>query len=142
MIVWQPFLACLFLICPTVSAQNLLHTADALSEVNLLPGDAAVLEMEEVKKDLPCVVTPVKPLMGFDLRFHSGYEISIPLKELASNGQTLTVVFSVTPDPRRRTAPAIFPRSSPCRNFPTTPAARRCSKADSMSAKATITSAG
>jgi hypothetical protein len=35
--------------------------------------------------------------MGFDLRFHSGYEISLPLKELAGPGQTLTVVFSVTP---------------------------------------------
>ncbi len=78
-------------------AQNLMHNADALNEVNLLPGDASVLEMEEVKKDLPCLVTSVKPLMGFDLRFHSGYEISLPLKELAGNGQTLTVVFSVTP---------------------------------------------
>lgn len=84
-------------LCTPAAAQNLLRNADALSEVNLLPGDAAVLEMEEVKKDLPCTVTSVKPLMGFDLRFHSGYEISIPLKELASNGQTLTVVFSVTP---------------------------------------------
>jgi hypothetical protein len=36
--------------------------------------------------------------MGFDMKFHSGYEISIPLKELAGNGETLTVVFSVTPD--------------------------------------------
>jgi hypothetical protein len=79
------------------AAQNLLHNADALEEVNLLPGDAAVLEMEETKKDLPCTVTSIKPLMGFDLRFHSGYEISIPLKELASKGQTLTVIFSVTP---------------------------------------------
>jgi hypothetical protein len=99
---WKPLVGYFFLICPTLfcfsaSAQNLLHNADSMSEVNLLPGDAAVLEMEEVKKDLPCVVTPVKPLMGFDLRFHSGYEISIPLKELASTGQTLTVVFSVTP---------------------------------------------
>jgi len=74
-----------------------MRNADAVNQINLLPGDEAVLEMEEVKKDLPCVVTPVKPLMGFDLRFHSGYEILIPLKDLASSGQTLTVVFSVTP---------------------------------------------
>jgi len=88
-----------FFCVPAIPAlsQNLLHNADAMDQVKLLPGDAAVLEMEEVKKDLPCVVTPVKPVMGFDLRFHSGYEISIPLKELASNGQTVTVVFSVTP---------------------------------------------
>ena len=92
-----PIFPFLLVFAPTASAQNLLHNADSLSEVNLLPGDAAVLEMEEVKKDLPCVVTPVKPLMGFDLRFHSGYEIAIPLKELAGSGQTLTVVFSVIP---------------------------------------------
>src|SRR5580698_8309948 len=96
-VAWQPLVFSLFLVCSTASAQNLMHTADSMNEVNLLPGDAAVLEMEEVKKDLPCIVTPIKPLMGFDLRFHSGYEIAIPLKELASHGQTLTVVFSVIP---------------------------------------------
>src|SRR3569833_3507442 len=87
-----------FLLCPPIAAQHLLHNADAMDEVNLLPSDAAVRDMEEVKKELPCVVTPIKPLMGFDMKFHSGYEISIPLKELAGNGETLTVVFAVTPD--------------------------------------------
>lgn len=101
----KPFISVLFaaallppLLCPPAAGQSLLHNADSMSAVNLLPGDAAVLEMEDVKKDLPCTVTPVKPVLGFDLRFHSGYEISIPLKELASNGQTLTVIFSVTPN--------------------------------------------
>ena len=90
-------LAILLNISPSAHAQILLHTADPLAAVNLLPGDQAVLEMEEIKKDLPCTVTSVKPAMGFDLRFHTGYDITIPLKELASGGQTLTVVFSVTP---------------------------------------------
>ncbi len=83
---------------PHLRAQNLLKNADPMSAVNLLPGDAAVLEMEETKKDLPCTTTSIKPILGFDMRFHSGYEISIPLKELAGDGQTLTVVFSVTPN--------------------------------------------
>jgi hypothetical protein len=82
-------------VCTPAIAQNMLN-ADPISAVNLLAGDAAVLEMEEVKKDLPCTVTSVKPALGFDLHFHSGYEISIPLKELAGNGQMLTVLFSVT----------------------------------------------
>jgi hypothetical protein len=93
--------ACLVGFCPAADAQHLLRTADAVSAVNLLPTDAAVLDMEEVKKDLPCTVTSVKPVLGFDLRFHSGYEISIPLRELAGNGQTLTVMFSVTPNSSR-----------------------------------------
>lgn len=89
-------LVCFCCISPG-GAQTLLRTPDPVNAVNLLPGDEAVLEMEEIKKDLPCTVTPVKPLIGFDLRFHSGYDISIPLKELAGSGETLTVVFSVTP---------------------------------------------
>jgi hypothetical protein len=90
--------ACLFVLCPPADSQVLLQNADTMDEVNLLPSDAAILDMEEVRTDLPCSVTPIKPLMGFDMKFHSGYDISIPLKELASNGQILTVVFSVTPD--------------------------------------------
>src|ERR1700689_1387193 len=83
----QGLMAAAFLmnICTPAIAQNMLN-ADPVSAVNLLPGDAAVLEMEEVKKDLPCTVTSVKPVLGFDLHFHSGYEISMPLKELAGNG--------------------------------------------------------
>ena len=84
-----------------------MRNTDAVSEVTLLPGDAAVLEMEEAKKDLPCTVTSVKPMLGFDLRFHAGYEISLPLKELAGNGQLLTIVFSVTPD-SSKDAPRYF----------------------------------
>jgi len=72
---------------------------------NLMPGgmfrlftsDAAVLEAQEVRKDLPCTVTPIKPTLGFDLKFHTGYEVSIPLKELAGDGNQLTMVFRVTP---------------------------------------------
>ena len=64
----------------------------------LLPSDAAILESEEVRKDLPCSVTPVKPVLGFDLKFHSGYEVCVPLKELAGEANQLTIVFRVTPE--------------------------------------------
>jgi hypothetical protein len=64
--------------------------------VHLLGTDAAILDTEEIKKDLPCTVTPVKPILGFDLRFHSGYEIGIPLRELAGDGEILTIIFRVS----------------------------------------------
>jgi hypothetical protein len=64
--------------------------------VNLVGNDEAILESGEVKKDLPCSVTPVKPVLGFDLRFHSGYDIQVPLRELAGAGDLLTIVFRVT----------------------------------------------
>ena len=39
-------------------------------------------------------------MLGFDLRFHAGYEVSVPLKELAGNENKLTILFRVR-DPRK-----------------------------------------
>lgn len=64
--------------------------------VNLIGNDAAVLDSGETKKDLPCTVIPVKPVLGFDLKFHSGYDIQIPLRELAGEGDLLTIIFRVS----------------------------------------------
>ena len=65
--------------------------------VRIFNTDMAVLESEEVRKDLPCTITPIKPSLGFDLRFHAGYEISIPLRDLAGSEDMLTMLFRVTP---------------------------------------------
>jgi hypothetical protein len=81
-------------------------TSQMLSGQALMPGgmfrlftsDAAILESDEARKDLPCTVTPVKPALGFDLRFHSGYTVSIPLRELAGEGNQLTMIFRITPE--------------------------------------------
>ncbi len=66
--------------------------------VRLFTSDAAILESQEARKDLPCTVTPSKPSLGFDLKFHSGYEVSVPLKDLAGSENQLTMVFRVTPE--------------------------------------------
>jgi len=66
--------------------------------VRLFTSDAAILEAREIRKDVPCTVTPVKPVLGFDLKFHAGYDVSVPLKELAGSDNLLTMVFRVTPD--------------------------------------------
>ena len=69
---------------------------------NLLGTDLAVFEAHESRKDLPCTLVPQKPVLGFDLRFHAGYDISVPLKELAGTQNQLIMVFRVaeasTPD--------------------------------------------
>jgi hypothetical protein len=59
--------------------------------------DAAILESPEIRRDLPCTVTPINPELGFDLGFHSGYEVAVPLHELAGTGNNLTAVFRVIP---------------------------------------------
>jgi hypothetical protein len=61
----------------------------------LIPTDLAVLEAQQPRRDLVCTVTPAKPLLGFDLRFHSGYDISIPLKELAGDENQLLILFRI-----------------------------------------------
>jgi hypothetical protein len=77
-------------------SQTLMRSSTLGGTVQLIGNDSAILNTEEQKKDLPCTVTPVKPILGFDLRFHSGYEISVPLHEIAGDGDTLTIIFRVT----------------------------------------------
>ena len=65
--------------------------------VNIFNTDLAVFESGESRKDIPCTVTPTKPTVGFDLRFHAGYEVTIPLKELAGGENMLNILFRVQP---------------------------------------------
>jgi len=87
-----------FLLPATCFPQNLMPGLAVGGSVRLLESDAAVLEIEDMKKDLPCAATSIKPLLGFDLRFHTGYDIILPLREIAGDGNQLTIVFKVTPD--------------------------------------------
>lgn len=68
---------------------------------SLVGSDMAVLEAREVRKDLPCTVTPSKPVLGFDLKFHSGFDISVPLKELSGSENLLTILFRVTSNDKK-----------------------------------------
>jgi hypothetical protein len=81
-------------------AQVLMPRAGPGGSVRLFASDAAILEAREERKDIPCTVTPNKPVLGFDLKFHSGFEVTVPLKELAGSENQLTMVFRVTPDGR------------------------------------------
>src|SRR5260370_33746088 len=92
------FLACWLVFSSAVSAQTLMPPSGPGGAVRLFMSDAAILESQEIRKDIPCTVTPVKPVLGFDLKFHAGYDVSIPLKELAGADNQLTIVFRVTPE--------------------------------------------
>jgi hypothetical protein len=86
---------------PWACAQLLMTGNGPGGQVRMFNTDMAVLEMQEVRKDLPCVVTPAKPVLGFDLKFHAGYEVSFPLKEVAGSENLLTIVFRVTPENKK-----------------------------------------
>lgn len=85
----------------SMNAQVQMQGSGPSGLVRIFNTDSAVLEAQELRKDLPCTVTPVKPVVAFDLRFHAGYEVSIPLRELAGSEDLLTMIFRVTPENRK-----------------------------------------
>jgi hypothetical protein len=91
-----------------LEAQSLMPGTGPGSVVRILNTDSAVLEAQDVRHDLPCTVTPVKPLLGFDLRFHAGYEVSLPLREAAGKDGMLITVFRVFPTDRKNAAAVYF----------------------------------
>lgn len=84
------------LLCAPAHAQVLLPPDGRA--VHIIGTDLAVLEAHEVRKEINCTVTPDKPLLGFDLRFHAGFDVAVPLKDLAGIENRLTILFRVTPD--------------------------------------------
>lgn len=99
---------CAVLLAPVLGlSQDLMHPDEPGGSVRLFSSDAAVLETQEARKDLPCTVTPVKPWLGFDMKFHAGYDVLVPLKELAGAENQLTVVFRVVPD-NQKDSPVYF----------------------------------
>lgn len=85
------------LVAGLVPAQTLMQGSLPGSTINIFNSDAAILESQEARQDLNCTVTPIKPAIGFDLKFHSGYDVTVPLKELAGSGNLLTMIFRVSP---------------------------------------------
>jgi len=99
---WKSALGTGLMLIPfaVLSAQDLIPAVTPGGQVRIFNSDAAILESTENRKDLPCTVTPDKPNLGFDLKFHAGYEVSVPLKELAGSENQLTMVFRVVPEDR------------------------------------------
>lgn len=91
--------SCAILLCSRAAGQSIIQPS--ASGLHIFNTDMAVLETQDVRKDIPCTVTPDKPVLGFDLRFHAGYEVSVPLKELSGGENQLTILFRVTPDNRK-----------------------------------------
>jgi hypothetical protein len=88
-----------FCVAAVLSAQAPLVGPGATVHIN--NSDMAILETPDVRKDLQCTVSPNKPVLGFDLRFHAGYDVSIPLNDLSGGENQLTILFRVTPEARK-----------------------------------------
>lgn len=85
----------------TAAGQFLMAPRQTSERVTTPRPDLAILESADGRNDLPCTVTHRKAKLGFDLRFHSGYEVAVPLKELAGSGDALTVLFRIYPQEKK-----------------------------------------
>jgi hypothetical protein len=102
-----------FLFAASVLTSNAQQIMTGINGGPILQNDdMAALESGDPRKDLECTVTPEKALLGFDLRFHSGYLVSLPLKELEGSGDNLTILFRVTRKPVARLF--TFPNNTGC----------------------------
>jgi hypothetical protein len=92
-----PTLLCLsvFLLTAVLDGQVPVLGSES-GEMVRLPIDCSVLDLRESRSDLLCVAKAVNPQLGFDLRFHSGYQVNIRLRELPTEGDVLTMIFRVT----------------------------------------------
>lgn len=84
-----------------VAANAQVRLGGGGATVRIFNNDRAVLEAGDPRNDLPCTVNHEKPLLGFDLRFHAGYDVAIPLKELAGREDMLTILFRVSKEDQK-----------------------------------------
>jgi hypothetical protein len=92
--------ACLFILAGGLSGQVMMRGFGSDGVVRIHNTDLAIFEAKEPRRDLPCAVSPNRPILGFDLRFHATYEVAIPLRELAGKENLLTILFRVRSEAR------------------------------------------
>ena len=81
-------------------------------------------------------MTPAKPALGFDLRFHAGYEVTVPLKELGGEAKTRSISCFAWSARTTRTSPFTSPSISACHRLTKKPRVTLICKADSIWARA------
>ena len=77
--------------------QTLMPELRSPGAMRLQQTDFAVLEQREPRNDLPCTVSRIKPELDWDFTFHTGYQVGVPLTDLAGRGNELIVLFRVVP---------------------------------------------
>lgn len=96
------FAACsLLAIClaPAACAQNMVTPAE-YTGVNIPVSELAIFEAGVPRSDLRCKVERSEAVLGFDMNFHAGYHVELPLAEIGDGDNLLTVLFRVYPENR------------------------------------------
>ncbi len=65
--------------------------------VNIPVSDLAIFEAGIPRSDLRCKVERSDAVLGFDMNFHAGYHVELPLSEMGDGDNILSVLFRVFP---------------------------------------------
>jgi hypothetical protein len=74
-----------------VPAQTLVDTEE-------LPAVQKSFESAARSDRLRCQMFPLRPVLDYSLRFHTGYRVEFPLRQVVGSGHSLSVFLRVTPD--------------------------------------------
>jgi hypothetical protein len=77
------------------ASQARISEVEPAQPLQLAPPDALEPDLQGLRGSFECSVTAAKPELGFDFRFHTGYQVTIPLKELARPDNRLTIILGV-----------------------------------------------
>jgi hypothetical protein len=94
---------CVFLLCSAAGFGQKILQRSLPGPVALPPGQEALLVSEDERRDMECSIEWLKPTLGFDLVFHSGYRLRVPLRSLAGRDNILNILFRVSPGERNST---------------------------------------
>ena len=77
------------------SAAQQLFDSSPGSDLHFHPSDHAILSGDTNRSDLGCRVEPLKPRLGFDLKYTAGFVVRVPAEAVAPSGDALRAVFRV-----------------------------------------------
>lgn len=111
-LLWSASRACRVVLCgwlglAAVTGQVKMDGAESAGG-SPQPGDLAALQSSAPRNELHCTALPVRPVLGFDLKFQARYQVEAPLA-LLSQSAGVTVVFRVASEKDREHA-AYFTR--------------------------------
>ena len=59
--------------------------------------DTAILSGSSNRRDIDCRVEPLRPRLGFDLKYTAGYAVHVSADDVAADGDHLRVLFRISP---------------------------------------------
>lgn len=89
-------------LAPAVASAQEMVTPAEYTGVNIPVSELAIFEAGIPRNDLQCKVERSEAVLGFDMNFHAGYHVELPLAEVGDGDNLLSVLFRIYPVDRPR----------------------------------------